>query len=107
MAEKELQENKKAKRKDNNKEEKRRFRRVRETWSELKKVSWPNFPTIAKNTGIVLGIVVLFLIVLFAFDFILMMGYYPLTGQGWPWTQNSEAVTAIFRAAVGGGTLWL
>lgn len=38
-------------------------------WAELKKVSWPKFPTVIKQTGVVLGVVLLFLVVITAFDF--------------------------------------
>ena len=38
------------------------------SWSELKKVSWPNFKTVAKNTGIVLLVVLFFGVIVFGFD---------------------------------------
>ncbi len=38
-------------------------------WAELKKVSWPKFPQALKQTGVVLGVVLIFLIVITAFDF--------------------------------------
>ncbi|MGN0819249.1 MAG: preprotein translocase subunit SecE [Christensenellaceae bacterium] len=38
-------------------------------WAELKKVSWPKFSTTLKQTGVVLGVVLLFLVVITAFDF--------------------------------------
>ena len=41
------------------------FRRVgakfRETFSELKRVTWPKLPTVFKTTGVVLVVVVVFL----------------------------------------------
>ena len=44
------------------------FRRVgakcKETFSELKRVTWPKFPTALKTTGIVLVIVAVFLLVI-------------------------------------------
>lgn len=43
-------------------------RKTKETFSELKKVSWPNFKTVCKNTGVVIVVVVLFTIVLFGID---------------------------------------
>lgn len=49
----------------------RKFRRVRETWSELKKVTWPTPGTVVKSTGVVLLVVAIFLLVLLAFDLIL------------------------------------
>ena len=36
---------------------KRLGRFFKQSWSELKKVSWPNFNTVVKNTGIVLAVV--------------------------------------------------
>lgn len=38
-------------------------RKVKETFSELKRVTWPTFPAALKATGVVLGIVVVFLII--------------------------------------------
>ena len=48
------------------------FRRVgakfKETFSELKRVTWPKFPTVLKTTGVVLVIVVAFLGIVTGFD---------------------------------------
>ena len=48
------------------------FRRVgakfKETFSELKRVSWPKFTTVLKTTGVVLVIVVAFLAIVTGFD---------------------------------------
>lgn len=38
-------------------------RKIKETFSELKRVTWPTFPKIVKSTGIVLATVIIFLIV--------------------------------------------
>ena len=38
------------------------------SWSELKKVAWPSFSTVLKNTGIVLLVVLFFAIILFGVD---------------------------------------
>ena len=43
-------------------------KKFKEVFSELKKVSWPSFKTVVKNTGIVLGIVTLFLVVITLMD---------------------------------------
>jgi len=43
-------------------------RKTRDLISELKKVTWPSFPKVMKQTGIVLGVVIFFLIVIFAID---------------------------------------
>lgn len=60
--------------KDNNsaakpkKEKKKRGNVFKETFSELKKVTWPSFSTVVKQTGIVLAVVLIFLVVLMCFD---------------------------------------
>lgn len=41
------------------------FREIR---SEVKKISWPTFRKVIKQLGVVLAVVVIFLIVIFAFD---------------------------------------
>ncbi len=41
---------------------------VKEIGSELKKVSWPTFRKVAKQTGIVIAVVVFFTLVLFGID---------------------------------------
>ena len=41
------------------------FRRLRDAWGELKKVTWPSFATVVKKTGVVLLVVVIFTVVLF------------------------------------------
>ncbi len=43
--------------------------KLKDVFSELKKVSWPNFPKIVKQTGVVLVVVLIFLVVISAFDF--------------------------------------
>ena len=49
------------------------FRRVgakiKETFSELKRVTWPKFGTVIKTTGVVLVIVLAFLVVVTMVDF--------------------------------------
>ena len=48
------------------------FRRVgakfKETFSELKRVTWPKLPTVFKTTGVVLVVVVVFLAAVTAVD---------------------------------------
>jgi preprotein translocase subunit SecE len=48
------------------------FRRVgakiKETFSELKRVTWPKFATVVKTTGVVLFIVFIFLVVVTGVD---------------------------------------
>ena len=49
------------------------FKRIgmkfKDVFSELKKVSWPSFLEVLKKTGIVLAVVLVFLVVITAFDF--------------------------------------
>lgn len=40
----------------------------RKSWSEMKKVSWPTFPEVVKDTGIVLLVCLFFLVVVGAID---------------------------------------
>lgn len=47
----------------------------KETWSELKKVSWPSFKTVCKNTGIVISVVLICTLVLFGIDRLLGLLY--------------------------------
>jgi len=53
---------------------------LRETMSELKKVRWPTISRTIKQTGVVLGVVVIFSIVLFGIDLGLGALYELLTG---------------------------
>lgn len=43
----------------------------KEMASELKKVTWPKFPDVVKNTGVVLGVVLCFLILIGGIDALL------------------------------------
>lgn len=43
-------------------------RKTKETVSELKKVTWPSFGKVCKQTAIVLGVVLFFTVVLFGID---------------------------------------
>ena len=42
--------------------------KIKDVFSELKKVSWPSFSKIVKKTGVVLVVVLAFLVVITAFD---------------------------------------
>ncbi|MCD8041165.1 MAG: preprotein translocase subunit SecE [Clostridia bacterium] len=44
-------------------------RRLKETFSELKRVTWPTFPKVVKSTGVVLVVVLAFLIVVTGINF--------------------------------------
>ena len=51
------------------------FRRVgaklKETFSEIKRVTWPKFPTVLKTTGVVLVVVFVFLLIVTGVDALL------------------------------------
>ncbi|MBR5192312.1 MAG: preprotein translocase subunit SecE [Clostridia bacterium] len=42
--------------------------KIKDVFSELKKVNWPTFSKVVKQTGIVLAVVLLFLVIITAFD---------------------------------------
>lgn len=44
-------------------------RKLKEVFSEIKKVSWPSFSKVMKQTGIVLGVVLAFMIIITLIDF--------------------------------------
>ncbi len=44
-------------------------RKLKETFSELKRVTWPTFPKVLKSTGVVLAVVIVFLVVVTAINF--------------------------------------
>ena len=56
------------KKKDKAKKPNKIAKALKDTGNELKKVSWPKFGTIVKQTGIVLVVVFVFTLVLFGFD---------------------------------------
>ena len=47
---------------------KRIVMKFKDIFSELKKVNWPTFAAVVKKTGIVLAVVLVFLVVITAFD---------------------------------------
>jgi preprotein translocase subunit SecE len=47
---------------------KRIGKKLKEVFSELKKVSWPSFDQIVKQTAVVLGVVLMFMIVITLMD---------------------------------------
>lgn len=61
---------------------KRIFRKLKEVFSEIKKVSWPSFNKIVKQTAVVLGVVLLFMIVITLMDLGLGALLQLLTGIG-------------------------
>ncbi len=79
--------------------------RIKETFGELKKVTWPSFATVIKQTGIVLGVVLVFLVVMIGFDQLLGLLYNVLVDgiqEGLP----DKATAAIAAFAQAGGKLW-
>lgn len=71
-------------------------------FSELKKVTWPSFVNVLKQTGVVLLVTVCFLLVLMAFDS--LFGWlHGLLIDG----ITSESITALGSYLHGGGALWL
>ncbi len=64
--------NKPEKKKDKNKKPNifvRMGRKIKETFSELKRVTWPSVGTVFKNTGIVLVIVLVFTVLVTGVNF--------------------------------------
>ena len=70
----------KEKKKDKKPKEHKMARKVKETTSELKKVSWLSFGQICKRTGIVVGFVLLSTIILFGVDRLLSLIYKLIIG---------------------------
>lgn len=50
-------------------------KKIKEVFSELKKVTWPTFPTVLKQTGVVIAVVLFFLIIIFGFDTLMSFLY--------------------------------
>ena len=46
--------------------------KIKETFSELKRVTWPKFTTVLKTTGVVLVVVAAFLVIITGVDWGLM-----------------------------------
>ncbi len=44
-------------------------RKAKETFSELKKVTWPTFGEVCKKTGVVLVVVLIFAVIIFGMDY--------------------------------------
>ena len=61
---------KETKKNDKKKEKKpsKTGKRIKETVSELKKVTWPTFGSVVKKTGVVLAVILIFAVVLFGID---------------------------------------
>lgn len=59
------------KKKEKKKKDNKLAKGAKETASELKKVTWPSFKTVLKNTGVVLAFVLIFAVVLYGIDTLL------------------------------------
>ena len=75
LKEQKKQEKLKAKKAKDKKEKKEKkgglFKKLKEAWSELKKVTWPGFSTVVKRTGVVSLVALIFTVVLFGIDYLL------------------------------------
>ena len=60
---------------------KRMWQRIKDMCRELKNVTWPTFPKVMKQTGVVFAVVMFFLIIIFAFDLGLSQMYRELIKQ--------------------------
>ena len=67
----------KAKQEKKDKKEKKPglFRKLKDAWGELKKVTWPSFGSVVKKTGVVILVVLIFTVVLFGIDYLLGLLY--------------------------------
>ncbi len=91
--------------KDKKKKEPGKVRRwFKDFFSELKKVTWPSFSKVLKQTGVVLLVTVCFLLVLMAFDSLLSLLHGYLVSYI-PQVNGEEAVAAAVRLFGGGGLL--
>ena len=57
-------------------------KKIKEVWSELKLVSWPTFPKVVKQTGVVLLVVLIFLVLIALFDWPLSLLLKAIAGNG-------------------------
>lgn len=65
-----------------NKDKKGLGKKVKETFTELKKVSWPSFGKVAKSTLVVIVVVLAFAVALFGIDYLLNLPFGLLTNNG-------------------------
>jgi preprotein translocase SecE subunit len=69
-----------AEKKEKKVKENKLAKKTKETVSELKKVSWPSFGKVVKQTAIVLGVVLFFTVILFGIDRLLSWLFTLLVG---------------------------
>ena len=58
-------------------------KKIKEVFSELKKVTWAKPKKVFASTGIVIAFVLIFLVILFVFDYVLFGLLSLLMGNGW------------------------
>ena len=79
LTKKELKEQKKQEKLKNKKAKKEKkpglFRKLKDAWGELKKVTWPTFANVVKKTSVVILVVLIFTVVLFGIDYLLGLLY--------------------------------
>ncbi len=79
LTKQELKEQQKQEKLKNKKQKKEKkgglFRKLKEAWSELKKVTWPGFSSVVKKTGVVIVVVLIFTVVIFGIDYLLGLLY--------------------------------
>ena len=93
----------KDKKEKKNKEPGKVRRWFKDFFSELKKVTWPKFSEVLKQTGIVLMVTVCFLVVMMCFDALFGLLYnYLISGLGSGTETTATAVSLLLR---GGGGL--
>lgn len=88
------------------KKENKLVRRLKETGSELKKVSWPTFKQTLKKTGVVLAVVLFFGLVLFTFDYVLTVCSKLLAGGSITAVQQWVSI-GLVGAVVLSAAIWL
>lgn len=88
------------------KKENKLVRRLKETGSELKKVSWPSFKETLKKTGVVLAVVLFFGLVLFTFDYVLTVCSKLLAGGSITVVQQWVSI-GLVSVVVLGAAIWL
>ncbi|MDE6966090.1 MAG: preprotein translocase subunit SecE [Clostridiales bacterium] len=90
--------------KEKKKKEPGRIRRwFKDFFSELKKVTWPSFSKVLKQTGVVLLVTIIFLLVMMAFDGLFGLFYREFLVKRLSDGSATAAVAALVRG--GGGLL--
>ena len=78
--------------------------RVKETFAELKKVTWPTFGKTMKQTGAVLVVTIFFFIILLVMDYLLGLAHGKLIEELNKMPDASSVVTALtggFKSTAG------